>query len=156
MISRLLAIFIFLSAAVYAQDKKLIGRALLEYSIFKIDVYKLSYFKHKSGAEELLFEYKMDVKREYSKEGWVKTLAPLVKNDSKLKEKVKWLYDTTVGVKEGDKLSLLRFNNEVKITKNSKLIAKIKDKDISKLVFYPWLGEKPMSEDMKEKLLGKE
>ena len=47
----------------YADDYKFIGKHLLEYSIFNIDIYEISYFKAASGAEKLILDYKTNVKK---------------------------------------------------------------------------------------------
>lgn len=53
------------------KDLKLVGKALLEYSIFGFDVYEISYFTSSNGQNAVLvLDYKRDLKKEYSIKGW--------------------------------------------------------------------------------------
>lgn len=135
----------------FASEYKLVGTYLLEYSFFKIDVYQISYFKNGS-SEKLELDYKTDVKRKYSQEGWRVGLKHKI-DVPELKEKVDWLLENTVDVSKGDKLVLVRTNNVIEIYKNDQLLAKTQDDQIAKLAFEPWLGEQPVSEDLKKALL---
>ncbi len=144
-----------LSMASPQGSMKLIGKAMLEFSIFKIDVYEISYYKNLKGQEKLELVYQRDIKKEHSILGWKKGMEPLLKKKVELKKKFQWLLDHTIELKEKDKFTILRDKNfEVILLKNEKVIAKIIDKDIYKMSFYPWLGEIPVDEDLKKKLLG--
>ena len=94
-----------------AAEYKMLGTYLLEYSIFKIDVYQISYFK--SGtSEKLVLDYKTGVEKKYSLEGWKVGLKH--KLDQKVyQDKAQWLFDHTVDVSSGDKLIILRNNDEI-------------------------------------------
>ncbi len=134
---------------------RLVGKAMLEFSIFKIDIYEISYYKNSKGQEKLELVYQRDIKKEHSILGWEKGMEPLLEKRPELKEKFQWLLDHTIELKEKDKFTILRDKNfEVILLKNEKVIAKIIDKDIYKMSFYPWLGEIPVDEDLKKKLLG--
>ena len=138
-----------------AQERQMIGTALLEYSIFKIDIYQISYFKGPNGVEELELDYKTNVKREYSQEGWKVGLEPIIKAKDLKPEQIKWIYDNTVDLAKGDKLIIRKDKNQVTLLKNGQPVAEIKDDLIASLIHYPWLGDRPIDEKLKSKLLGK-
>ncbi len=152
-----LLFILLLSFTVKAEEteqKKMIGTALLEYSIFKIDIYQISYFKGTKGLEELVLDYKTNVKREYSQEGWKVGLAPVIKEKSLKPKQIQWIYDNTVDLAKGDKLTIRKVDDEVTLLKNGKAIASIKDKLIASLIYYPWLGDQPIDQKIKKELLG--
>ena len=113
------------SIGVFAQEYKLVGTALLEYSIFKFDIYQASYYKGEV-SKKIVLEYKRDIERKYSIEGWKVGLSSKIK-DPKYKEKVQWLMDHTTDVVKGDVLSLIKNGENVKIIKNANLIAEVSD-----------------------------
>ena len=127
---------------------------MLEYSIFKIDVYEISYLKGTDGVEQLQLDYKRDIKREYSIEGWKVGLEHLLKSDPSLEKKMDWIISKTVDLKEGDKFTIKRRGEHVQLFKNNEMVGEIKDQVIAKLVFEPWLGKVPVDESLKAKLLG--
>jgi hypothetical protein len=137
----------------FADDYKFVGKFLLEYSIFKIDVYEISYFKSVNGKEKLVLDYKTNVKRKYSQEGWNVGLKHKAKIE-KYQNKTKWLLDNTVDLAKGDKLSIVREKDKVTLIKNDKKLATIEDPLVAALAFEPWLGEKPVSIELKNSLLG--
>jgi len=138
-----------------AEEKKMIGTALLEYSIFKIDIYQISYYKGPGEIEELVLEYKTNVKREYSQEGWKVGLEPIIKQKQLKPEQVKWIFDNTIDLAKGDKLTIRKVNDEVTLLKNGQSVATVKNELIASIIHYPWLGEKPIDDKLKAKLLGK-
>lgn len=142
-----------ISLTAIASEYKQIGTYLLEYSIFKIDVYQITYFKAED-SEKLVLDYKVDVKREHSLEGWKVGLKHKLK-DKAYEPKVQWLYDHTVDMKKGDKFSLVKSKGTLELFKNSELMAKTTDPMILELAFEPWLGEKPVDDKLKKALLGK-
>jgi hypothetical protein len=137
----------------FASDFKLIGKFLLEYSIFKIDVYEISYFKASDGSEKLVLDYKRDVEKKYSIKGWEEGLKYKLK-DRAYTEKAKWLLNNTIDLKEGDKFSVIKNKSKVTLQKNEIEIATIKDPLIAELAFEPWLGNVPVSMELKNSLLG--
>ncbi len=148
-ISLLLVLF---STSIKAEELKLVGTALAEFSIFKIDVYQISYFK---GAEheELHLDYKTNVKKKYSIMGWAEGLEPILEKNPEHKEKYNWIIDQVVDLKEGDLYVIKKRKAKVSMYKNSKLIGEIEDKIIASMVFEPWLGSVPVDKEIKRKLL---
>ena len=64
-------------------DLILVGEFLLEFSIFKIDVYKISYFRSED-VEALSLKYFMDVSRDLSIKGWTEGFKWMDKNEKKI------------------------------------------------------------------------
>ena len=62
--------------------------------------------------------------------------------------------DNAVDVAAKDQLSITRTGKLVEIHKNNALVASIEDAEIALLAFEPWVGEKPLSSEMKEALMG--
>jgi len=147
-------ILLLASLSINTQAKQLIGKALLEYSIFKIDVYEISYFKDKEGYEEIVLDYKIKVKRKHSQEGWKTSLEEPMKKAGLSQRQISWIYQNSVDMNKNDTLSLIRQKDKVTILKNKKLIATITDKVIAKLILDPWIGEFPIDKIIKYKLLG--
>ena len=68
---KILLITLSLWSVLASAELQLVGKAMLEYSIFKIDVYEVSYFKDKkTKVEKLTLNYKRDVAAKHSLEGW--------------------------------------------------------------------------------------
>jgi hypothetical protein len=137
----------------YSAEEKVIGSYLLEYSIFKIDVYQITYINGEE-IEKIVLDYKTNVSREISIEGWRVGLKHKLDKDLYLK-KAQWIFDHTVDVKKGDRLTILKSSDGVRILKNEQLVGETSDPGISELVFEPWLGERPVDEELKDALLGK-
>ncbi|MFT6631279.1 MAG: hypothetical protein ACJAS4_001228 [Bacteriovoracaceae bacterium] len=153
---KLIPFLIFLlttSLSIKANELKLIGTGLAEFSIFKIDIYQVSYFKGSNGVEELHLDYKRDISKKYSILGWEKGLEPIKSRVPNFKEKYQWIIDQVVDLKKGDIYKIRKEYNQVSMYKNSKLIGKITDPIIASIVFEPWIGKVPVDKDLKKKLL---
>lgn len=136
----------------FASEFKMVGTYLLEYSIFKIDVYQITYFKNQD-SEKLELNYKVDVKKEHSIEGWKVGLKHKLE-DQIYAEKAKWLFDNTLDMSSGDLFSIVKKKDSIEFYKNNKMIAKISDNKVAELAFEPWLGTMPVSDELKRALLG--
>ncbi|MBK24640.1 MAG: hypothetical protein CME70_11650 [Halobacteriovorax sp.] len=147
-----LFLFLFMPSS-KADELKMVGTALAEFSIFKIDIYQISYFKGKNGKEELHLDYKREVKKKYSIMGWEEGLEPFLKKNPEHKDKYNWIINQVVDLKEGDLYVIRKENTKVSMLKNGKLVGEIDDKIIASMVFEPWLGEVPVDKDLKKKLL---
>ena len=145
---------LFLITSTQAGELKLVGSAMAEFSIFKIDVYQISYYKGKD-KERMILDYKRDVKKKYSIMGWEEGLEPILKANPDYKDKYNWIIKQVRDLKEGDIYIIDRNGEEVTMKKNNIVIGTIKDKIIASLVFKPWIGEKPVDKKLKKKLLGK-
>ena len=130
------------------------GKALIEVTIFKIDVYEASYRTSKRLDTKLLeLTYLMDVERKLSLKGWKEGFKPL---DKKVyKEAISWVEENTNDMKKGDVFSMLIDNKKVSLFHNGRFLASSTDPNVVKIIHFPWLGEKPLDEDIKNKLLGK-
>lgn len=135
---------------------KLIGSGLLEYSIFKIDVYRMAFYKAlKSDCSLLKIIYEMDIEKKISNEGWYEGIKRNLKKEFiNYKKELQWLKEKTPDLKEKDQLIILRKNDMGFLIVNEKIIAKTQDRKISKLLHLPWLGPHPVDEELKKNLLG--
>tara|TARA_Y100000385_G_C12766399_1_gene497353 strand:- start:201 stop:665 length:465 start_codon:yes stop_codon:yes gene_type:complete len=149
-----LLLSLLLSASLQAAELKLVGKSLLEFSIFKIDVYEI-YFYRGGNTEEIHLNYKVDVEKKHSLTGWNKSLEHLTSKNPELKSKLNWILSNTNDYNKGDRVILRRQNTEVSLIQNNKLVAKTNDELIAKIIFEPWIGEKPIDIDIKNELLGK-
>lgn len=143
----------FFSQQSIASEFKLIGTHLLEYSFLKIDVYQISYFKSED-AEKLTLDYKLAVKKKHSLEGWKVGLKHKLSEKTN-QDKAQWLFDHTFDVEKGDRLSIVKKKELIEIYINEKLMGSTSDPIIAGLAFEPWLGAKPVDNDLKASLLGK-
>jgi hypothetical protein len=151
-----ISIIIFLmSLTISATELSLIGKGMLEYSIFNIDIYEVLYYKGSDGTEELVLDYQTNVKRKYSQKGWSVGLEPILEKNPAYKPKAQWILDQTVDLAKGDKMTLRRKKSQVTMLKNGQSIATIDDPIIAKILYEPWLGEVSVDEDLKQKILGK-
>jgi hypothetical protein len=157
MIKKLKSIIILslIPFSLFASELQFVGKVLLEYSVFKIDIYEISYYRGKN-REELRLDYKRDLERKYSIKGWEKGLEGILKEKPSYLPKAKWLYDNTIELKEGDLLTIRKDKDKNQITflKNNKKLSTIIDPIVTLLAFEPWLGKYPVSLDMKKKLFG--
>jgi hypothetical protein len=130
------------------------GEALVEVTIFKIDVYIAKYYDSKKldGLHLLELNYQIDVERKHSLEGWSAGFKPL--DIKKYEKSIEWIYDKTQDMKKGDSFSIWVKGSEVRFYLNNKLLAQVVDKDISDIAFFPWIGKEPLDEDIKKRLLG--
>ncbi|EQC48578.1 hypothetical protein M899_1214 [Bacteriovorax sp. BSW11_IV] len=145
--------FLLLVHSTFALELK--GKALLEYSIFAIDIYEISYYANNDNTHvKLELLYKRDIDRDISKQGWQ---VGLEKNDidlSKRQKEFEWIMSHTPNLKEGDRFVISIKNNTVEFICNDKTLGVITDENLAKLVLLPWLGPKPISEKIKSSLLG--
>lgn len=131
---------------------KLIGKALLEYSIFKIDVYDIAYYEVENPIGSLIeLKYKRDIDRDVSIKGWSAGFKKL-----KADEQLKWLSDKTIDMKENDIFRIWRLpNNVTRLEKNGVNVGESNDPKLHEVVHLTWIGEFSVDEDLKKKLLGK-
>ena len=137
----------------FASELKLIGTGLLEVTFLNIDVYQVSYYKNESTSE-IHLNYKRDVEKKHSILGWTKSLKHMLDTNLHLKNKLNWILNSTTDFKENDLVILRKSINTVSIIKNMVIVDTIMDKDIATLIHEPWIGSKPVSIELKNKLLG--
>ncbi|MBG08697.1 MAG: hypothetical protein CME68_08060 [Halobacteriovoraceae bacterium] len=138
------------------KEYKLVGHSLLEYSFFKIDVYWISYYKSSKNNNSLLkFIYARDIEKDVSNQGWSESLKNNLKGKfSSYKKEIAWLHSKTPDFKENDILVLLKEGPMGFIIHNGVIKAKTNNKRILELFHLPWIGPKPIDEDLKSNLLG--
>lgn len=145
--------FLLLAHSTFALELK--GKALLEYSIFAIDIYEISYYANNDNSQlKLELLYKRDIDKDISRKGWQ---VGLEKNNIDLSKKEKefnWIINHTPDLKEGDKFVISVKKNTVEFICNERTLGEIEDESLAKLVLLPWLGPEPISEKIKSSLLG--
>ena len=151
-------IFLFLQRTSFAkelkrEDLKFRGKALIEVTIFKIDVYEASYRSNIKLNKTLLeLKYLMNVEKKLSIKGWTEGFKPL---DKKIfKEAISWVEKNTNDMKKGDVFSMLIENKKVSLFHNGKFLASSTDPNVANIIHYPWIGDKPLDKEIKNKLLG--
>jgi hypothetical protein len=142
-----------ISSICNAKELKLVGTALAEFSIFKIDIYQVSYFRGPHDHEEIQLKYKRDIDKKYSIMGWEKGLSHLFKKDPIYVNKFQWISDQVVDLKKGDLYTIKKVQNTVSMLKNTTLLASIDDPIIASMVFEPWIGSPPVDKKLKDELL---
>jgi hypothetical protein len=149
----LLAI-VCLTANTQASNLTLVGRGMLEYPLLflRIDVYEVSY-RVGPSQEEITLDYKRDVPKKYSIEGWRVGLKHFTDKNPKYKEKVNWLASIAKDSRRGDQFKIQKTNNQVSFILNGDVYATSTDPMIAKLAFEPWIGVKPVDVQLKSKLL---
>lgn len=152
---KLLLLITLLISNAQASDLKLIGKSLFEVTFFKIDVYEISYYKGSNDVQEIHLDYKRDVELKHSVKGWNLSLKHMTKKNPLLKEKINWILSHTSDYTKGDRVTLRKQADDVSIIKNNVLIASIKDKGVASIIHEPWIGEKPITKQIKNELLGK-
>ena len=76
---------------------------------------------------------------------------------SEIKDRVNLMNSYFVDLKPGDRYALTYIPNKgTYFTYNEKLIGKIEGKDFAKALFAVWIGKEPISQSLKESLLGNE
>ena len=149
-------IFIFVSPHKSIASKlELRGEALIEVTIFKIDVYTAKYYTSvdKEHLAVLDLHYLMDVKKSLSIKGWKEGFKKLDKK--KYGQAMNWIFENTISVKEGDIFSIKVEKDKVSLILNKNIVATSTDPNVRFLAHYPWVGERPIDKKVKNKLLGK-
>jgi hypothetical protein len=137
-----------------------LGEKLIEFSIFSIDVYVVSYYEKtpsiKPKGRAINLNYKMNVSKNLSIKGWEEGFKWMTKSDLKrYKDAISWIYNSTVNLLKGDNLTIFVVDGETIFKKNLKTISVSHDPLVGEIVLSPWVGKKPIREDVKKALLGK-
>jgi hypothetical protein len=134
-----------------------LGSKLIEFSIFKVDVYVVSYhIDGKSGSKAINLNYKMNVSKSLSIKGWEEGFKWMTDPEKiKFKSAIDWIKKSTVDLHKNDNLTIFVGQNMTVLKKNNKTIAVSKDSLVKEIILTPWIGEKPIREDVKKALLGK-
>lgn len=155
-------LLVFLCLTMQVNLKALEDRAtrVFKGGVFKVGFWPLRFKVYKvkrslSDKEEVLsFKYLRDVDQDLSCEGWKQSLERMLSLDE-IKDQIKLLCSQVPDIKEGDllKISKLEEQNLV-ISLSEKTLIKSTDKKLLDIIFLPWLGEKPIDDQMKKDLLG--
>lgn len=134
-----------------------LGSKLIEFSIFKIDVYVVSYHVDKKNESNAInLNYKMNVSKNLSIKGWEEGFKWMSDNEKRsFQNAIGWIRESTVDLYKNDNLTIFVTKNMTVLKRNNKTIAVSKDPLVSKIILTPWVGDKPIREDVKKALLGK-
>jgi hypothetical protein len=137
------------------KDYRLIGEGTLDYSIFKINIYHIAYYQALNSSSDLIrIVYDRDYSREYIRRSWENSLRDYLGDSFQLYfQDIYWLYEVLPDVNSGDELMIVRDNDRVTIFLNEKMLDYIESESLSEIIFLPWLGEKPISMELKKDLL---
>jgi len=141
------------------------GEGLLEYGIFKIDLYRLSLYSEKESSEvdiyqgkkssKLELKYERDIEKAYSNLGWVKGLEKnLGDKMGQYEDQLNWLKTNTPSVRKGDLLEISVETSGVSLKLNGTLLAQSNDIKLREIILLPWLGQNPVDDKLKRDLLG--
>jgi hypothetical protein len=136
-----------------SKSEQLSGKAKLSY--FFWDLYELGLYKD-SKSTKMKINYLRDIEAELLNQGWEKGLKDNIKNQEEYQVVVSWLKKHTPSVKKGDCLEITIEDSKVSLNLNGKDLAQNNHRKLASYVLSPWIGEKPVDEDVKEELLGKE
>ena len=154
-IVKTLLLFSMLISYSYSIEKgyPLKGKALLEFSIFKFDIYEIAYYEKSKNDFIITLDYKRDIKREHSLEGWKVGLEKNLKELDSYREQIDWIKAHTKSVKKGDLYKIKVLEDTVTFFLNENVIGKKKDAKLASIVHLPWLGRNPVDEEIKKRLL---
>ncbi len=128
------------------------GEALVEVGPFGLDVYIARFFDSGTGLKLIELEYLRDVMRKFSMMGWDKGLA--VFDTAVYRDAVDWIKEKTPDIKEGDRFTVRVDQMRTTIWLNGNVIGETNDPVVAQIILSPWIGEQPVDENVKQKLLG--
>ena len=135
------------------------GEYLYEFGFFKLNVYKVHFYcksksctkkeiKDANGTFYIKFEYLRDVKKKYTVKGWnVGLKRNLGSEYLKFKNEIDWLKQNTFEIKKNDEVLIYVSGGEVAFYKNNEIMAKTQNMKLAKIIFLPWIGEKPITKN---------
>lgn len=128
------------------------GEALVEVGPFGLDVYIARFFDSGTGLKLIELEYLRDVMQKFSLMGWDKGLA--VFDAAVYQDAVVWIKEKTPDIKEGDRFTVRVDQMRTTIWLNGEVIGETNDPVVAQIILSPWVGEHPVDENVKQKLLG--
>ena len=140
------------------------GEYLYEFGFFKLNVYKVHFYcksrecskediKNTNGTFYIKFEYLRDVKKKYSVKGWnVGLKRNLGSKHFEFKNEIGWLKQNTFEIKKNDVVVIGVDEGEVTFYKNNEIMANTQNLKLAKIIFLPWIGEKPITKNFKKHL----
>ena len=135
------------------------GEYLYEFGFFKLNVYKVHFYckakactkediKNANGTFYIKFEYLRDVKKKYSVKGWnVGLKRNLGPKYLEFKNEIGWLKQNTFEIKKNDVVVIGVDEGEVTFYKNNEIMANTQNLKLTKIIFLPWIGKKPITKN---------
>lgn len=130
------------------------GKLVYKLAFIGFDVYLATLYQDDKNKDNkvMQFYFLRDVEKKYLKQGWEEGLKA---DRSKIKTKDwVWLNENTPDTKEGDIFELRSINGKFTMLINKKKIIEKDHKLFSKIIFNPWIGNEPVDEELKAKILG--
>ena len=147
-------------------DFKLKSKFLVEYSIFKIDIQYISLLTNKKykTANEIIkspepkliaVEYLRDLDKDILKEAWDVSYKTVLDKQQRgeLKTLISKMKSFARDVKKSDKVLLYFVDDEVQYFFNQTKLGVLKSKKFQEATISIWIGEKPVSEEMRAGML---
>ena len=105
-------------------------------------------------ARAINLNYKMNVSRSLSIKGWDEGFKWMNEDEkNKYKEAVNWIHKSTVDLLKRDNLTIFVVEGITTLKRNNKTIAVSQDPLVGEIILSPWVGDKPIREDVKKALL---
>ena len=135
------------------------GEYLYEFGFFKLNVYKVHFYcksrecskediKNANGTFYIKFEYLRDVKKKHSVKGWnVGLKRNLGSKYLEFKNEIGWLKQNTFEIKKNDVVVIGVDEGEVTFYKNNEIMANTQNLKLTKIIFLPWIGKKPITKN---------
>lgn len=161
--------FLLLTPLSYAENFRLVGEGMLQYSFFRFNIYYGKLYTRKDvdvNKNDLIkgkvdsyleLEYARDISSGDSQKGWEKGVEAHLSGE-KLKsyeEALQWLIDKTPNFKKGDRFKIMITNEKLNLYVNDELRASSEDRKVLDIVYLSWLGPEAVDKKFREQLLEK-
>jgi len=94
-----------------------------------------------------------DVKKKYSVKGWnVGLKRNLGPKYMEFKNEIGWLKQNTFEIKKNDVVVIGVDEGEITFYKNNEIMAQTQNIKLAKIIFLPWIGEKPITKNCQKNL----
>ncbi|MGK0367445.1 MAG: hypothetical protein ACI9QD_000580 [Thermoproteota archaeon] len=142
-----------ISASCIGTTNGLIGKGILTFSWFNIELYEIAYYKTKH-YKSLKLKFKKDISAYYLKQGWDSGLKHYERTNNN-KIAIEWLKINTPDTKKNDCIEYkISDDKNVSFIYNGKTIAQTTIPEVKNMIHDSWIGDIPVDTDLKKKLLG--
>jgi len=144
------------------------GMGVHEVTVFGVDVYVAGLYLEKrtrqsssilspGGTKQLSLRFKRDVDRSDLLETIRDELRPTLRRQSaSVRSDVNRILRTLRGVKDGDSMTItMKADGSVELRQNGGLRAQTKNEALAPDLLSNWVGSRPLSKDLKRRLLGR-
>ena len=131
-----------------------VGQALVEIGPFGLDVYQARFFKGRPDETLIELIYLRDVPRYLSLKGWEKGFSH-IEPERENQEAIDWIRSNTPSFEEGDRFAMLVTGSATRLFLNGRLLSESRSENVGKIIHVPWIGDRALDHDVREKLLGR-